>query len=100
MYASRLYPLPANIRCISIKCMRTTLDIDDDVLQAAKERARREQKTAGQVVSQLLRQALTAPPLGGHIAEPTPLYGFQPFAATGRLVTNEQIDELRGDDVY
>jgi len=26
--------------------MRTTLDIDDDVLHAAKERARRERKTA------------------------------------------------------
>lgn len=41
--------------------MRTTLDIADDVLRAAKERARRENKTAGQVVSELLRQALTAP---------------------------------------
>ena len=41
--------------------MRTTLDIDDDVLHAAKERARREQKTAGQVISELVRQALTAP---------------------------------------
>ena len=27
--------------------MRTTLDIDDDVLQAAKELARSEKKTAG-----------------------------------------------------
>jgi len=81
--------------------MRTTLDIDDDVLHAAKERARREQKTAGQVVSELLRQALTAPAvLGGRVAEPSPLYGFQPFAATGRLVTNEQVDHLRDDDVY
>lgn len=41
--------------------MRTTLDIDDDVLQAAKELARSEGKTAGQVISQLVRQALTAP---------------------------------------
>lgn len=81
--------------------MRTTLDIDDDVLHAAKERARREQKTAGQVVSELLRQALTAPPVSGaRVAEPAPLYGFQPFAATGRLVTNEQVDQLRDDDVY
>ena len=81
--------------------MRTTLDIDDDVLHAAKERARREQKTAGQVVSELLRQALTAPPVpAGRVAEPAPLYGFQPFAATGRLVTNEQVDQLRDDDVY
>ena len=70
------------------------------MLQAAKERARREHKTAGQVVSEMLRQALTACPAGGSVAEPTPLYGFHPFAATGRLVTNEQINELRGDDAY
>jgi hypothetical protein len=31
--------------------MRTTLDIDDDVLFAAKEIARREKKTIGKVVS-------------------------------------------------
>jgi Bacterial antitoxin of type II TA system, VapB len=80
--------------------MRTTLDIDDDLLQAAKERARREHKTAGQVVSELLRHALTSAPTAGRVSEPTPVYGFQPFAATGRLVTNEQIDALRSDDAY
>ena len=31
--------------------MRTTLDLDDDVLASAKEIARRENKTAGQVLS-------------------------------------------------
>ena len=34
------------------------------------------------------------------MAVTTPLYGFHPFAATGRLVTNEQMNELRGDDAY
>lgn len=38
--------------------MRTTLDIDDDVLQAAKELAGARRKTAGQVLSELARQAL------------------------------------------
>lgn len=80
--------------------MRTTLDIDDDVLLAAKERARREQKTAGQVVSELLRLALTAPPAPSRVAEPTPVYGFKPFAPSGRIVTNELIDQLRADDAY
>lgn len=41
--------------------MRTTLDIDDDILAAAKELARAEGKTAGQVLSDLARRALTAP---------------------------------------
>lgn len=80
--------------------MRTTLDIDDDILQAAKERARREHKTAGQVVSELLRRALTASPVPSRVQEPAPVHGFQPFTPSGRLVTNEQIDALRGDDAY
>ncbi len=81
--------------------MRTTLDIADDVLQAAKERARRENKTAGEVISELVRQALTAPreyPLA--VGETTSVYGFKPFAARGILVTNEIIDKLRSDDAY
>lgn len=41
--------------------MRTTLDIDDDVLQAAKELAKAEKKTAGQMLSELARKGLTAP---------------------------------------
>lgn len=38
--------------------MRTTLDIDDDVLQAAKEIAANRGTTAGQVLSGLARKAL------------------------------------------
>ena len=38
--------------------MRTTLDIDDDVLQAAKELATKEKSTAGRVISQLARRTL------------------------------------------
>ena len=76
--------------------MRTTLDIADDVLQAAKERARRENKTAGEVVSELLRQALTAP-TSGVVREPKPVYGLKPFARRGGIVTNELIDQLRNE---
>jgi hypothetical protein len=39
--------------------MRTTLTIDDDVLSAAKELAVIEQKSVGEVLSSLARQALT-----------------------------------------
>ncbi len=80
--------------------MRTTLDIDDDLLEAAKERARREHKTAGQVVSALLRQALTAPAGPSAVREPAPFYGFRPFPAGDTVVTNALIDELRHDDAY
>ena len=40
--------------------MRITLDIDDDVLTAAKKLAKRDHKTAGKLVSELMREALAA----------------------------------------
>jgi hypothetical protein len=40
--------------------MRTTIDIDDDVLQAATELATKERSTAGRVISELARRALAA----------------------------------------
>ncbi|VBA59878.1 antitoxin [Mycobacterium attenuatum] len=42
--------------------MRTTIDIDGDVLRALKRRRRQEGKTLGQLVSELLAQALAAEP--------------------------------------
>lgn len=45
--------------------MRTTIDIDDDVLAAARDLAKVEGKTMGQVISELARKALTAPAGGG-----------------------------------
>jgi len=80
--------------------MRTTLDIANDVLQAAKERARREKKTVGQVISELARSALTAPPQVLTAREPKAVYGFRPFPKRGGIVTNEMIDKLREDDAY
>jgi hypothetical protein len=41
--------------------MRTTLDLDDDVLQAAKELAQIRKSTAGKVLSELARRGLEAP---------------------------------------
>ena len=78
--------------------MRTTLDIDDEVLVAAKELARRESKTAGQVISELARRAMTqhVPASGAQsVREPEAFYGFRPFPSRGAVVSNEQIDKLR-----
>jgi len=80
--------------------MRTTLDIANDVLRAAKERARREKKTTGEVISELARRALTAPPAAPAARAPKALHGFRPFPKRGGIVTNELIDTLREDDVY
>jgi hypothetical protein len=82
--------------------MRTTLDLDDDVLISAKEIARRENKTAGQVLSELARRALTQG-VGvqepGH-REPVPAHGFRPFAERGAVVTNATIEKLRDEGEY
>ena len=75
--------------------MRTTLDIEDDVLAAAKELARRQGTSAGHIVSILLRVALSG---RGDRADAGSVLvaGFRPFgAANPQLVTNEQIDQLR-----
>ncbi|MCP9908555.1 hypothetical protein KBZ15_01305 [Cyanobium sp. BA20m-p-22] len=80
--------------------MRTTLDIEDDVLAAARELARRQGTTAGQVVSRLLRAALSGAPSTGPAAAGAPpsVAGFRPFQARAEVVvTNEQIDQLRDE---
>ena len=79
--------------------MRTTLDIADDVLQAAKDRARREKRTTGEVISELARAALTTPPPSSARA-PKVHFGFRPFPKRGGIVTNDLIDKLREDDAY
>lgn len=75
--------------------MRTTLDIDDDVLLAAKDLARRSGETAGRVLSGLARAALTSPKLAAAVAEEHAFYGFKPLPAQGRIVSNEAIEQLR-----
>lgn len=79
--------------------MRTTLDIEDDVLHAAKSLARREKKTAGQVISELARKGLTGAS-SSSAEEPKAHYGFKPFPREGRIVSNELIDKLREDGEY
>ncbi len=75
--------------------MRTTLNLDDDVLLAVKERARRERRSVGEVLSELARQALTArqPQRSGE-----EFYGFRPLPSRGRPVSNAVIDALREDE--
>lgn len=82
------------LRCCRIRCMRTTLDIDDDVLRAAKERARRERRSAGSVLSELARRGLTATSTAGPARAD---FGFEPLRSRGGVVTNALIDELAED---
>ena len=80
--------------------MRTTLDIEQDVLLAVKEMARRQRRTAGQVMSELARRALTQAPAGTGTHEPKAFYGFRPLPKRGGVVSNELVNRLREDDIY
>jgi hypothetical protein len=69
--------------------MRTTLDIDDDILAAAKQLAKSRNSTAGEVISDLVRQALTGPA----ILDDKPSYrnGFRLLPRTGQIITSEMV---------
>jgi hypothetical protein len=70
--------------------MRTTIDIDDDVLAAAKERAAGQKTTTGKVISALARQALTRPAEGPVIER----NGFFVLGSRGGVVTTALVKRL------
>ncbi len=78
--------------------MRTTLDIDDDVLAAAKELAKASHSTAGEVISGLARKALTTPaesPKSGGPAGAVLKNGWYVLPSRGGPpVTNELVQRL------
>jgi len=78
--------------------MRTTLRLDDDVLLAVQERARREKRTAGQVLSDLARQALTGQDRQPEDHSGAGHHGFQPLPRRGPAISNALIDRLREDE--
>jgi Arc/MetJ family transcription regulator len=75
--------------------MRTTIDIDDDVLTAAKELAAVEKRTAGQVISDLARRALTERSDQG---TPERRNGFRLLPRTDKVITVEFIEKLLEED--
>jgi hypothetical protein len=77
--------------------MRTTLDIDDDVLLIAKDMAKDADKTAGKIISELVRKAITMPPAFSE-PEPEPIFGIRPFPKRGGIVTNEMINKIRDEE--
>lgn len=70
--------------------MRTTIDIDDDVLAAAKERAAGQKTTTGKAISELARQALTRPTEGPLIER----NGFFVLPSRGGVVTTALVRRL------
>ena len=86
--------------------MRTTIDIDSDVLSAARELAKIQGLTIGATISRLARTGLTRPTLGMDEAAKTDqnvqqniaAYVFEPFPKNGTIVTSKMVNQLRDDD--
>ena len=85
--------------------MRTTLDISEDVLLAAKDLARREKSSVGEVLSRLARQALLAPSAG--ISPPVATepqrqrlarLGIHALPHRGGVVSNELVNRIRDEE--
>jgi hypothetical protein len=74
--------------------MRTTLDLDEDVLQAAKEIAATRGTTAGKVLSELARKGL-APARAARVRNGVPVLPRR--AATAPRPTLRLVNELRDD---
>jgi hypothetical protein len=76
--------------------MRTTLDIDEDVLQAAKELAASRRTSAGKVLSQLARRGLRPGEAQPSTRNGVPLL---PPRSGARPVTLETVNQLRDDEL-
>jgi hypothetical protein len=74
--------------------VRTTVDIEDDVLNAAKEIAAARGLTAGKILSELARQAL-APQRSYRERNGVPII---PRPAGGRIITSADVRQWLDED--
>ena len=77
--------------------MRTTLDIEDDVLQAARELAQRKSSTAGRVISELARRGL-ALPTAGRKNRSRMRGGVPLLPSRGEVITLERVQKIRDEE--
>lgn len=76
--------------------MRTTLDIDDDVLNAAKELAAVRGTSAGKVISELARKGLSPAP-GTQSATRNGVPVLPSRGADAPRITMRRVNDLRDD---
>jgi hypothetical protein len=74
--------------------MRTTLDIEDDVLLAVKQMSRQRHMTAGKLLSELARRAIAPAQRVTRKRNGAPLFPARPDAA---VVTLELVNRLRDE---
>ena len=91
--ASRGYNDAAVVSGAMVVDMRTTLDIEDDILLAAREIAQQRGLPMGKVLSDLARQALTRETVCGD-RDGVPLFPIRP---DGGVVTLELVNQLRDE---
>jgi len=72
--------------------MRTTLDIDDDVLHAAKDLAAKRKTSAGRVLSELARRGLAGPQASP--MQPALRGGVPVIPSRGEVITVERVCDL------
>ena len=86
--------------------MRTTLDLDEDILNAAKSLAKAGQTTAGRIISDTMRRAIQlglADPAQANSSklvamEPQAVHGFMPLTSLGQhIVTSDMVRAIRDD---
>lgn len=75
--------------------VRTTIDIDDELLLTVKEMAQRQKRTAGDVVSSILRESLQPRSFSREYRNGIPLLPRRPH---GLRVTTELVNRLRDED--
>ena len=73
--------------------MRTTLDLDEDVVLAARELAKRRHISIGKAISELARQGVTRVQQGS-VRNGVPLI---PVSKSGSIVTLELVNQLRDE---
>ena len=80
--------------------MRTTLQLDDDVLAAARVLARQRRRSVGDVISDLARQALSGAADGGaqNVLEQRSGLPQLPVKASGGVVDLELVNQLRDEE--
>lgn len=74
--------------------VRTTVDLDEDVLQAAKDLANARGTTMGRILSELARKALT--PVAGHVHLRNGVPVLEPRPGES-VVTDEVVNRLRDE---
>ena len=77
-----------------LSCMRTTVDINDELLRAAKSHAARDRRTLKAIVEQALRQFLAGPASTVADGPPIPVFRGQGMQPGVDLTDNAALEDL------